>query len=549
MKRNKPDSDDSAHGAKSTLDRGDLSEWDYLTKFYDYNEMLDNHPTTVADSEAQLQPHAGQLTLLPSNSSILNSLTRDSDGILQKSFVWHGIDDGSSGVKSESLAQSSMINTESSKNQNERETDSSVLNVSSEHQRLMIKQGIYSDKYESSTWNHNCQQHSMLSESIPSSAPRDPLLDRSLTRPGFLPSDMYLPQDIELIEPTRLGNLDHHNSSAFAVADYGNEANLSTKEFTRNREFLATKTEVLLAPWHLTSDIHVNEANLEASVEHCEARHLDPISLHLVQGETQRLVLADKGARALPEKLFKSNLDKTSFADGDTIVDSIHSQGYANDCIPYHETVVGSPGELAPEASNVVLGANAHPQMTWCVNIQNQIVPPYQKLKNNSLLLKPLTPYNYFYRDERDNIVLQISDETDPLPPPVSDFSTEKMRSLLQQHWYVDPLKAKRIHRKTHGKMSFQNLSKIISERWRILPSQGREFYRSVARNDEMYYNQHLVNVLNNKGLTGPMHSAYGDVNEEDESKAKCQSQDRIVTATTVPSVNVSDDPKSKEEM
>ena len=75
-------------------------------------------------------------------------------------------------------------------------------------------------------------------------------------------------------------------------------------------------------------------------------------------------------------------------------------------------------------------------------------------------LLKPLTAYNYYYRDERDNIVLGNSGsgdkDNDPLPPPVHDFSEGKRQKLLEDRWVRDPTKGKRKHRKTsHGKLEF----------------------------------------------------------------------------------------------
>lgn len=47
--------------------------------------------------------------------------------------------------------------------------------------------------------------------------------------------------------------------------------------------------------------------------------------------------------------------------------------------------------------------------------------------------LKPLTAYNYFFRDERDNIVDNV--DSTQLPLPVSDFSPQKQQRLLHQHW------------------------------------------------------------------------------------------------------------------
>lgn len=73
---------------------------------------------------------------------------------------------------------------------------------------------------------------------------------------------------------------------------------------------------------------------------------------------------------------------------------------------------------------------------------------------NNSgpRILRPLTAYNYFFRDERDNIVTW---KAEGLPPPRQDWTDEKRRALLEEHWFVDPVKEKRRHRKTHGKLGF----------------------------------------------------------------------------------------------
>jgi hypothetical protein len=124
-----------------------------------------------------------------------------------------------------------------------------------------------------------------------------------------------------------------------------------------------------------------------------------------------------------------------------------------------------------------------------------QVMPPYRQHKNTELLLKPFTPYNYFYRDERENIVHNFSKEDDPLPPPLSDFTITKMHALLYEHWYIDPVKRKRSHRKSHGKVSFETLSKTIAQRWHSLPDEGREFYRNVSFLDNAYYRQERLKI------------------------------------------------------
>jgi hypothetical protein len=131
-----------------------------------------------------------------------------------------------------------------------------------------------------------------------------------------------------------------------------------------------------------------------------------------------------------------------------------------------------------------------------------KVVPPYQQQNNVRLLLKPLTPYNYFYRDERENMVHNFTKEGDPLPPPVCDFATTKMHALLYQHWYIDPVKQKRAHRKSHGKVSFETLSKTIAQRWHNLPNEGRLFYRNTSLLDGMYYQNELFKIEPSKSTS-----------------------------------------------
>jgi hypothetical protein len=131
-----------------------------------------------------------------------------------------------------------------------------------------------------------------------------------------------------------------------------------------------------------------------------------------------------------------------------------------------------------------------------------KIVPPYQQQNNVRLLLKPLTPYNYFYRDERENMVHNFTKEGDPLPPPVCDFTPTKMHALLYEHWYIDPVKQKRAHRKSHGKVSFETLSKTIAQRWHNLPNEGRLFYRNTSLLDGMYYQNELLKIEPSKSTS-----------------------------------------------
>jgi hypothetical protein len=112
---------------------------------------------------------------------------------------------------------------------------------------------------------------------------------------------------------------------------------------------------------------------------------------------------------------------------------------------------------------------------------QSSSLPDLSQLEKMCL---PLSAYNYFYRDESENIVQGMNSAHDPLPSPISDFTPERQEKLLHQHWYgcisaglpwvqpnesahrcsivdrffryVDPFKKRRPHRKTHGRIDFE---------------------------------------------------------------------------------------------
>lgn len=48
----------------------------------------------------------------------------------------------------------------------------------------------------------------------------------------------------------------------------------------------------------------------------------------------------------------------------------------------------------------------------------------------------------------------------------------------------VPSQKKRRPHRKTHGKISFQSLARLVGERWRALPDERKNYYRELAKED-----------------------------------------------------------------
>jgi len=104
-----------------------------------------------------------------------------------------------------------------------------------------------------------------------------------------------------------------------------------------------------------------------------------------------------------------------------------------------------------------------------------------------ALPLRALSAYNFYFRDERERIL----NGGDP------EYTEEKKQALLAGHWFRDRT-VKRRHRKTHGKVSFTTLSKLISQRWRDLDADHKEFYRTIAQEDLDRYQRELGNLNGN---------------------------------------------------
>jgi hypothetical protein len=92
----------------------------------------------------------------------------------------------------------------------------------------------------------------------------------------------------------------------------------------------------------------------------------------------------------------------------------------------------------------VATGAALYSQSTSVVHELSSVVhrpaSPLSLLRQQPARLKPLSAYNYFFRDERNNILAHMMQPGDPLPDTVSDFSSQKVEQLLHEHWYVNPI-------------------------------------------------------------------------------------------------------------
>lgn len=127
---------------------------------------------------------------------------------------------------------------------------------------------------------------------------------------------------------------------------------------------------------------------------------------------------------------------------------------------------------------------------------KDSCLPPFKSSIAKQQELKPvkaLSAYNYFFRDERERIL--NGEEGD------DDYSQAKQESLLSGHWFRDRTK-KRRHRKSHGKIAFTTLSRMVSLRWKDLSTDRKEFFKNIAAKDLDRYRREL-NELKSGGGNG----------------------------------------------
>jgi len=122
------------------------------------------------------------------------------------------------------------------------------------------------------------------------------------------------------------------------------------------------------------------------------------------------------------------------------------------------------------------------------------------KKKPADMPRRPLSAYNLFFSEERERILKEIDGggkDGDNKEEGGEDSKkegegdterqeeggeSEKPKALMRP--LIPSQKKRRPHRKTHGKISFQELARMVGERWKSLPQDRREYYQNLAKED-----------------------------------------------------------------
>lgn len=139
------------------------------------------------------------------------------------------------------------------------------------------------------------------------------------------------------------------------------------------------------------------------------------------------------------------------------------------------------------------------------MGMQSYEVAPVKKKRTHKkkpadMPRRPLSAYNLFFSEERERILKEI-DVKEGVPASTGDSKdedtvkeesvteategeddTDKPKALMRP--LIPAQKKRRPHRKTHGKISFQQLARMVGERWKALPDDQRKYYQGLAEAD-----------------------------------------------------------------
>jgi HMG (high mobility group) box len=173
-----------------------------------------------------------------------------------------------------------------------------------------------------------------------------------------------------------------------------------------------------------------------------------------------------------------SNQTDFNFNDYAALINSHGSQGTNPNMMFIQQQPFGTFAQSVSCNASSATATNLH--LNDCFPQQfNAVMPPARQ--PGLPPLRALTAYNFFFCDERERLLYgggQI----------IMEVNDEKCERLLIEQDRT----TKRRHRKTHGKIPFTELSKIVSKKWKELSNENKEFYCRVSAKDWKRYQKEL---------------------------------------------------------
>jgi hypothetical protein len=157
-----------------------------------------------------------------------------------------------------------------------------------------------------------------------------------------------------------------------------------------------------------------------------------------------------------------------------------------------HASKVSAKSSLSSSADSSSSSSNKKKKKKSKANETNVMADMIGTVKKP---LRPLSSFHLFSQIEREYIIQTTStnnnnnsgavDTTDPNKSYLTDVPSRYRAIKLSPDWYAGPGKRqKRKHRKAHGVIGFQELSRLISQRWATLDttdSETKTFVTAIA--------------------------------------------------------------------
>ncbi|KAL3800026.1 hypothetical protein ACHAWO_004704 [Cyclotella atomus] len=127
---------------------------------------------------------------------------------------------------------------------------------------------------------------------------------------------------------------------------------------------------------------------------------------------------------------------------------------------------------------------------------------------------RPYTPYNIFYLLERELMIQEPGKSNTKKSPPASssandavspeeelDIPTRYKGIIMAPQWYDPNCKEKRKHRRTHGKISFQELTGKISQNWATIDDESKNYCTTISEIGRRRYKYNMARFVASKKI------------------------------------------------